>query len=371
MGVKKVFNKDGTTTWFYDFSIRGVRYRGAIPEARNKDQAKQAETRERNSVFDGKYGSRRVRQPKLKDFVRDTLLPWAEVNRQSWSKDASRLKPILEFFGEKRLDDISSFLIEKYKTKRKTTPIIRVMADGAAVSKPRSVATVNRELSLLSRIFSIARMLNPCSEVKKLPGEQPRTRYLLLEEEDRLMSALDSKPILRSIVVLALNTGMRRGEILRLKWEHVDFHKGEIKATHTKGHRDRFIPMNAKTREELLTLQASSKSLFLFPGRKEGASLSDIKRPFNAACDRAGIKDFRFHDLRHTFGTRAADAGASLRNIADVMGHANIHTTMRYAHATDQGRRRVVDAVNIEPKRAGQVSVKWKVGLGDDQAANR
>ena len=345
MGVKKVFNKNGTTTWFYDFSIRGVRYRGAIPEARNRDQAKQAETRERNSVFDGKYGSRRIRQPKLKDFVRDTLLPWAEVNRQSWSKDASRLKPILEFFGEKRLDDISPFLIEKYKTQRKTTPIIRVTADGAAVSKPRSVATVNRELSLLSRIFSIARMLNPCSDVKKLPGEQPRTRYLLVEEEDRLMSALDSKPILRSIVVLALNTGMRRGEILRLQWEHLDFHKNEIKATHTKGHRDRFIPMNAKTREELLRLQASSKGLFLFPGRKEGASLSDIKRPFNAACDRAGIKDFRFHDLRHTCASYLAQNGATLLEVADVLGHKTMAMVKRYAHLTVKSKAALIDRV--------------------------
>ena len=82
---------------------------------------------------------------------------------------------------------------------------------------------------------------NPCAEVKNLTGEQHRTRYLLPEEEERLVAVLETRPYLRTIVTLALNTGMRRGEILRLRWEHIDFHANEIKATHTKAHRDRFI----------------------------------------------------------------------------------------------------------------------------------
>jgi integrase len=91
---------------------------------------------------------------------------------------------------------------------------------------------------------------------------------------------------LRPIVVLALNTGMRRGEILRLRWEHVDFHTNEIKATHTKAHRDRFIPMNSKVREELLLLRQTSKGELLFPARVNGSSLGDIKTAFNSACRR-------------------------------------------------------------------------------------
>lgn len=367
MAVKKVVGTS-KTTWFYSFRVRGARYRGAIPEARNKQQAEIAETRIRNEIFDGKFGGK-LSSSKLKDFVRESFLPWALSNRRSWAKEAPRLKPILAFFGENRLSDISPFLIERFKIQRKATPIVRlerrvIAGQGTKVpkSKPRSVASVNRELSMLSRIFSIAKMKgevssNPCAEVKNLTGEQPRTRYLLPEEEERLVAVLETTPYLRTIVTLALNTGMRRGEIISLRWEHIDFHANEIKATHTKAHRDRFIPMNARVREELLQLHETSQGTLLFPGRKRGSSLTDVKKAFNTACQRAGIEDFRFHDLRHTFGTRAADAGVALTAVAAVMGHADIHTTMRYAHATDDGRRRAVEAVDIEASRANSAKL--------------
>jgi len=172
------------------------------------------------------------------------------------------------------------------------------------------------------------------------------------------MAVLESTPHLRTIVILALNTGMRRGEILRLRWEHIDFYSNEIKATHTKTHRDRFIPMNARVREELLQLRQTSEGDHLFPGRKQGCTLTDVKTAFNAGCRKAGIVGFRFHDLRHTFGTRAADSGVALNAVAAVMGHADIHTTMRYAHATDEGRRRAVEAVERQVGNSGSVLVK-------------
>jgi integrase len=365
MAVKRVLNQN-TKTWFYDFRIRGTRYRGAIPEARNKEQAEKAETRIRNDIFEGRFGGV-CSSSKLKGFVQDVFLPWAKANRKSWNKDAPRVAPIVEFFGNKRFADISPFLIEKFKMERRSTPVLlaRNAVTGKPVTRPRSVASVNRELSMLSRIFSLAIMngeatANPCSKVRKLSGEQPRTRYLLPEEEQRLLAALTgSRSHLRPIVVLALNTGMRRGEILRLRWEHVDFHTNEIKATHTKAHRDRFIPMNSKVREELLLLRQTSKGELLFPARVNGSSLGDIKTAFNSACREAGIEGFRFHDLRHTFGTRAADAGVALTAVAAVMGHADIHTTMRYAHATDAGRRRVVEAVAIEAPQPENLVKIW------------
>jgi integrase len=141
----------------------------------------------------------------------------------------------------------------------------------------------------------------------------------------------------------------------------------KIKATHTKGHRDRFIPMNKRAREELLELRQSSDNEYLFPGRKKGSSLGDIKKAFNAACREANIEGFRFHDLRHTFGTRAASAGVALTAVASVMGHADIHTTMRYADATDEGRRRAVEAVEIQEigdRRENLVTIWPRRALG-------
>jgi integrase len=143
---------------------------------------------------------------------------------------------------------------------------------------------------------------------------------------------------LKPIVVLAIHTGMRRGELLRLRWEHVDFYKCEIKVTHAKTDRDRFVPMTATVREELVSLRARGTEGFVFPNHKTGYNVADIKTGFNAACREAGIENLQFHDLRHTFGTRAADAAVPINAIAAVMGHADIHTTMRYLSRDRRGQ---------------------------------
>src|SRR5215471_2154915 len=172
MAVKRAVNKN-VTSWFYDFRVRGVRYRGAIPEARNKQQAEMAETRIRNEVFDGRFGGARI-SSKVKELVEDVFLPWATSNRKSWHKDAARIAPILKFFGDKRFDEISPLLVEKFKMVRRTTPIVfgKKSQTAKRVTKPRSVASVNCELSMLSRIFNLAIVngeatVNPCIKVKR------------------------------------------------------------------------------------------------------------------------------------------------------------------------------------------------------------
>ena len=117
MPVKKVVGKS-KTTWYYSFRVRGVRYRGAIPEATNKQQAEQAETKIRNEIYEGKFGRATTALP-LKEFVDQVYRPWAKSNKRSWNIDESRLKPIVDFFGKKRLNEINTFLVEKFKRERK------------------------------------------------------------------------------------------------------------------------------------------------------------------------------------------------------------------------------------------------------------
>ncbi|MGH9764927.1 MAG: tyrosine-type recombinase/integrase, partial [Blastocatellia bacterium] len=310
-------------------------------------QAKQAETRIRNDIFDRKFGDGTSRQT-LGQFVNTVYRPWARVNKRSWRIDESRLKPILSSFGNKRLSEINPFLVEKFKSERRAAKL----KSGAN----RSVGATNRELRLLSRIFRLAIQngeikVNPCREVKVLSGEQARTRYLRPDEELRLMAALTGRrQHIGPIVLLALHTGMRKGELLRLRRDQVDFHRNEIKVTHTKSGHDRFVPMNNTVRQELIRLSRISGGDDLFLNPKTGLTMRDLKTAFNNACREAGIADFRFHDLRHTFGTRAADAGIPLTAIAAIMGHSTITTTMRYAHATDEAKRRAVEAVDWAPE---------------------
>ncbi|MGH9760260.1 MAG: hypothetical protein ACREDR_30520 [Blastocatellia bacterium] len=123
MAVKKVMNQNKKFTWFYDFRIRGVRYRGAIPEARNQEQAKQAEMKIRMEIFDGKFGDGRSRKT-VREFVDEVFFPWAKANRRSWNSEAARLKPIVVFFGTNRFYEVTPFLVEKFKVERRNSRIV-------------------------------------------------------------------------------------------------------------------------------------------------------------------------------------------------------------------------------------------------------
>jgi integrase len=292
---------------YYAFMLKGVRYRGVIPEALIKAQAEKAEVRIRNDIFEGNWGNK-AESTRFSDFVEKVYLPWAMSNKKSCKDDVMNTKVLLELYKEKTFAQISPLLIEKFKVERKHSM--------TRYKRQRTPASVDRELATLSKIFSLAIYngileSNPCRRVKKLREDNERKRYLTFEEEERLMAALTGRRAhLKPLVVLAIHTGMRKGELLSLKWSNVDFQRGAIHVTHTKNGRDRDVPMNSQARKVLLELQSKSEGEYVFENGKTGTSLTTIKTGFRSACEDAEIYDFRFHDLRHTTGTRMADAGA-------------------------------------------------------------
>lgn len=214
----------------------------------------------------------------------------------------------------------------------------------------RSPATVNRHLGVLSKIFSLAEDAdlvenNPCKRVRKFRLNNQRVRVLSATEEIDLLSALGNNELVKQIVVFALNTGFRRGEIFDLKWFDVDFSRGLIQIRESKSNRKRVVPMNATILTLINGLVRSSE--YVFPSPKTGIRLNQIKRSFRRAVDEAGLQDFRFHDLRHTAATRMADAGADAFTIMKILGHSDIRMTARYTHATDAALRRAV--TNLDP----------------------
>jgi integrase len=245
---------------------------------------------------------------------------------------------LCEFFAGKTFEQITPMLVEKYKKERR---------EGLAKrGSQRRPATVNRELAVLSKIFTLAvdagvAVSNPCLRVRKLRQDNERTRYLSYEEEAGLMQALAAEDQLRRIVTLAINTGMRRGEIFSLCWPDVDFARGVIYVRHTKTGKDRAVPMNVIGRAALEEQQRTSEHVFVSP--RTGGPYVDIKRAFTAALQQAGIEDFRFHDLRHTAATRLADTGADVFTIAEILGHSSLAMTKRYTHATDEAKQRAVE----------------------------
>jgi integrase len=338
MAVRKIGQR-----WYYDFRIRRSRYRGVIPEARTKAQAETAEVKIRNKIFDRKYNTQADTLP-LAEFIDEVYLPYAKLNKRHPINDELHCKTIVDFFGKKTFAEIVPILIEKFK-KERSESVTRY-------KRQRSPASVNRELEVLSKILSMAMDngiidSNPARKVKKLRQDNIRKRYLAVDEEQRLLDALtERRAHLKPVVILAIHTGMRRGELLSLRWNDIDFARSLIYVTNTKTGHDREIPMNAKVREALSDLQlVNGEYDFVFTNPKTGVNLVELKTGFRNACKEAGIHDFRFHDLRHTTGTRLADAGTDAFAIAEVLGHRNLQTTKRYTHATELRKRRAIEAL--------------------------
>ena len=169
-------------------------------------------------------------------------------------------------------------------------------------------------------------------------------RYLCKEECQALVNACSSH--LKPIVITALNTGMRRGEILSLKWENVDLKHGFILLDKTKNGERREIPINDTLRAALTGIQRRLDVPYVFYGPSTALPYGDIKNSFNGACRRAGIRDFHFHDLRHTFASHLVMAGIDIATVRELLGHKTLTMTLRYAHLAPSHKVKAVDILN-------------------------
>lgn len=226
----------------------------------------------------------------------------------------------------------------------------------------RTSGAVNRYLATLSHLFTFAvkelRLVdrNPVRDITKPKEARGRVRFLSDEERERLLKACEASDWqpLRSLVLLAISTGARRGELVSLKWEDVDLKAGTAVVHETKNGEPRVLPLVGKALEALraLKLQNSARSEYVFPHpnglqdreAREAAQLAgkDDEDPvfyhfdshWYAAVEAAGLEDFRFHDLRHTTASYLAAQGASLLEIAEVLGHKTLAMVKRYSHLT-------------------------------------
>jgi integrase len=332
--------------WHYYFRVRGVRYRGAIPEARTKWEAEQADLKIKQDVFEGRFGKTNVGSRQICEFIDQVYLPWAKANKRSWRDDKYKLPMLKSYFRSKSFRDVSPFAIERFKQVRLATPTKH--------DKKRSDATVNLELALLSRVFSLAIDFkdadsNPCQKVAKLRLDNQRYRYLLPEEELRLREVSTcQRSHLADLVPVAVGTSLRKNEQLSLRVKQVDFVRDLIVVTGTKTRKNRELPMNSEVREILLRLcRGKLPDDYVFVSKRTKRRFTDIKRAFSNACVMANITGLVWHDLRATFGTRLGEAGYDAFTIAALMGHGRIETTRRYVRATEGNKRAAVQAAML------------------------
>jgi integrase len=220
----------------------------------------------------------------------------------------------------------------------------------------RQPATVNRYLAALSHCFTIAVREwgwlehNPLSKVSRRREPRGRVRYLLDDELERLLEACreSRNPHLYDIVVLALSTGMRRGEIMNLEWQHVSFERSQVVLEDTKNGERRVVPLVGIAHEALLRRSRLQRidSPYVFPAPyRHGVPPrpASIQSAWKTALERAHVTDFRFHDLRHSAASHLAMNGATLAEIAEVLGHKTLSMVKRYAHFSEAHTSKVVE----------------------------
>jgi integrase len=331
----------------------------ALSEARTKWQAQRVEDKMRDELFEGTYG-KHTGEHLLAEFIKKEYLPWARQHKRSWGNDVSRARHITESttLKGKRFADISPLLLEKFKRERSESITKRF-------KRHPHPATINHDLNLLSKVFSLAiengiTDSNPCRKVKRFDEGGGHTRYLLVEEEARLMAELvDGKAYLKPLIITALQAGMRLNEMLTLQWSNVDFSRDLIFVANPKWKRDprktKGIPISLELKEILQKQRALTRGDYVFPGRSHGhLSPTGVRAALQPALRAAGIHGVRFHDFRHTFGTRLGEAGISPFVIAELMGHADIKMTARYTHPTETGKRAAVEVLRAPKEKVGR-----------------
>jgi integrase len=198
---------------------------------------------------------------------------------------------------------------------------------------------------------------NPVRLVKFLPEDN--LQFQTLSEEDERLLLMASPPYLREMILFALNIGLRTNEIFNLKWEEVDIEERRLKMIVKKTRRPLSLPLNETALGVIKARHASQHGPYVFYSPMTGDRFKDVKGALSSAVKRTGLKKVTWHMFRHTFASRLTRSGVDIVTVKDLLGHANISVTLRYAHSNDDAKRRAVErlstsdkVVTIVPRRA-------------------
>lgn len=306
----------------------------------------------------------------LKTFIENEYEAWRKANRKNGSDDLRRLKTnFLGEFGDLLLSELSPMLIEKWRTKR--------------INNGKTIATVNRDIVILKSALAKAvewELIkeHPLAKLKLFKMDsKAKVRYLDREEEKCLKEALISRDkelkekresgnqwrrergyecfqdlhqfvfsdYLSPMVLIALNTGLRRGELFSLTWDDIDFTTANltVKGDTAKSGKTRHIPLNAIALQALKDWrQINDAEGLIFSSARTGMAFNHVKKSWVGVLEKAKIKNFRWHDMRHHFASKLVMAGVDLNTVRELLGHADIKMTLRYAHLAPEHKANAV-----------------------------
>lgn len=280
-------------------------------------------------VREGKFFDiSQARNLKFKELLAQVHEHQKKIGRRSYETYfCTYAKHLQAHFGEKYVEEISPKLVQEYQFER---------------VKMVSYATANRSLAVLKMVFNLGikwglLKSNPVKQVEFFKEPKGRLRFLDKAEQEALLKA--SQPSIRDVVLVALRTGMRSGELAGIRRKDVDFEKGFIFLEKTKSGEPRQVPMVPEVRAVLarLSLGAGPEDQ-LFKSQK-GKPYKNWRTGFLSAMRQARIEKFRFHDLRHTFASDFMMSGGNVFTLSKILGHADISTTMIYSHLSPEHHR--------------------------------
>lgn len=356
--------------WWMSFTYRGRQVRQST-DVSSKGLAEKIYCKVISQIAEGKWFEKGEGEDKtitdlLDKYHTEHIIP--NKSQKNISSDLSAIREMKTFFGMRPLKEISPKLISEYKM--------------FCREKKFAPATINARRVLLNHAFKLAirewewLKENPVERVAPEKVRNARDRWLTFEEERNLLKACVLHPTvkenkteprywLQEVVFFAMNTGMRQDEILSLEWANVDLFRRTATVVKSKNGEKRTIPLNLHIMDLLnsKTKVRSIKANFVFfneAGNKIDAA--NLLRGFRKVLKRTEIKDFRFHDLRHTFATRLAQAGVDFYKISKLMGHKDIRMTQRYSHHYPESLRdgvEVLDKIitNLSQIREEELSV--------------
>ena len=324
--------------WYINYRFQGRRLRKAIGP--DKKLAETVLKKIEVEIAEGKHLDK-MKEFKATSFpeMADLYLEWSKANKRSWDRDRRTLKHLNAFFGKYNLHEITPFFVEKYKNERR---------------KNVSPRTVNLELACLRHMFTKALQWelvkdNPVKKVKQFKVNNARVRFLSTDEKMRLREVAGDR--LWRIILIAMHTGIRKNALLLLKTEDLNFDRGSIhvSGSNSKNGCTRDIPMTQSAREALEKLREESNSEYVFTQQKDPTKrLRCVRTIFIKSLDKAHIKNFKWHDLRHTFASDLVMAGADLRTVGELLGHKTLAMTLRYAHLSPEHKRKAIQLLDSE-----------------------
>lgn len=325
--------------------IYWVRYAGLdgriIFESSHSDKFRDAESLliiRKQTVREGKVPEpvKRILNHTFKELANE-YRQWS-ASQRSYKSKKYFIDQLVEKFGNIPLRHFNTKLLEQYQTEK--------------IQRGNKPATINRHTACIKHMFTKAVQwdmveeftLKKVRQVKQLEERNRRLRYLLEDESKNLIDKCDQH--LKPIVVMALNTGMRKSEILTLRWENIDLANKLILLADTKNNEPRQIPINMTLKTQLDKLPQRIDGGYVFYDPRSDKPYQDIKKSFAKALKNAGIKDFHFHDLRHTFASHLVMKGVDIMTVRELLGHKTLSMTLRYSHLAPSHKTRAVNVLD-------------------------